>query len=111
MINYCKREIKQLYMYNRNLKALIKERNDRIYESEHGIFVKETNITVTDWFNTWMKEYKLNSVKTGTYTNYERVFDLYIKNEIGSRKISNIRPEHIQHIYNEMVGKNTASLP
>ncbi len=96
---------KRITLYDRDLKALIKKRNERIYEEEHGLYVKETSITVSDWFRTWMNEYKLNSVKYGTYKSYEQAFDLYIKKEIGKQKLANIRPEHIQKIYNEMAAK------
>ncbi len=96
---------KRVNLRDRDLKTLIKEKADRLYEAEHGLFIQESNITVADWFNIWMQEYKLNTVKFGTFQAYVRTFNLYIKEEIGSRKLSEVRPEHIQHIYNDLIKK------
>ena len=89
-------------LYNNDLKKLKKEMADLQYEVEHGLYAKETKVTVNSWFKTWMEEYKQNSVKYGTYTNYERVYALYIKDKLGKRKLSDIRPEHVQSIYNRL---------
>ena len=92
-------------LYNVNLKKLCKVLADLHYEVEHGVYAKETKITVESWFNTWMLEYKKNSVKYGTYNNYQGVYDLYIKKKLGKRKLSDIRPQHIQSIYNDLNAK------
>ncbi len=89
-------------LYNTDLKALKKELQNLQYEVEHGLYAKETKVTVESWFRTWMEEYKKNSVKYGTYTNYEKVYNLYIKDRLGKRKLADIRPEHIQGIYNRL---------
>ncbi len=91
-------------LYNKDLKKLVKQMYDKRYEVEHGIWVDETRMTVHDWFNIWMKEYKLNSVKYGTYQLYQQMYRLYIQPKIGKKRISSIRPDQIQSIYN---GLNT----
>lgn len=52
--------------YGKNVKALTKKMQDKRYELEHGFYCKETNVTVEGWFEVWLKEYKMNSVKEGT---------------------------------------------
>lgn len=89
-------------LYNKDLKKLIKEMNDKRYEVEHGICVAETRITVNDWFEIWLKEYKLNSVKFGTYQLYQQTYRLYIKDKLGKKRLSSIRTDQIQNIYNEL---------
>lgn len=76
--------------------------NDKRYEAEHGICVTETRISVNDWFEIWMREYKLNSVKYGTYQIYEQTYKLYIKPRIGKKRLSTVRTDQIQRIYNEL---------
>ena len=85
-------------LYNHDLKKLRKELADLQYEVEHGLYAKETKVTVESWFHTWMEEYKKNSVKYGTYENYGRVYTQYIRDRLGKRKLADIRPEHIQSI-------------
>lgn len=87
-------------LYNLDLRTLKKELQDLRYEVEHGLYAKESKVTVQSWFDTWMKEYKKDNVKYGTYTNYQKVYDLYIKEKFGKKKLIDIRPEHIQKIYN-----------
>ena len=89
-------------LYNKNLKKLVKEMNDKKYEVEHGICIDETRITVNSWFEIWMREYKLNSVKYGTYQLYQQMYKLYVQPRIGKKRISAIRADQIQNIYNEL---------
>lgn len=89
-------------LYNLDLKMLVTELNDLRYEVEHGLYSKESNLMVESWFKTWMQEYKKNSVKYGTYNNYLKIYDLYIKDKLGRKKLADIRPEHIQNIYNSL---------
>lgn len=88
--------------YSMDLKALKKEIQDKRYEVEHGIYAKETKVSVNSWFSTWMEEYKKNTVKYGTYSLYEKAYRLYVKTYIGRKNMADIRPEHIQAIYNKL---------
>ena len=92
-------------LYDRNLKRLVKKMQEKRYEVEHGFYCKETDITVEGWFETWLKEYKENSVKVGTIEAYNQNFLLYIKPELGKRKLAQVRPEHIQKLLNNMTLK------
>ena len=92
--NYC--------VYNVDLEALINKMDDMKYELRHGIYQKEQNITVDAWFHTWMQEYKANSVKRSTYKQNEYSYGKHIKKELGKKKMKDIRPEHIQRLYNRL---------
>lgn len=92
-------------LYDRNVKKLAKKMQEKRYELDHGFYCKETNITVEAWFETWIKEYKENSVKEGTIEAYRQNFSLYIKPELGKRKLTQVRPEHIQRLLNNMTNK------
>ncbi len=92
-------------LYDRDLKTLKKKLNDLQYEVEHGVFAKEENITIESWFNTWINEYKMNSVKQGTIVSYKDCFNYYILPTLGKKKLKDLRPEQIQKLYNELVKK------
>lgn len=36
------------------------------YKLEHGLYVQKHKMTYAEWFDTWLKEYKMNQVKLGT---------------------------------------------
>ena len=73
------------------------------YKLEHGEFIVKSNITVNDWFETWIEQYKKNQVKRGTIIAYTKTYDMMIRPQIGSRKLIEIRGEHIQKLYNDAV--------
>ncbi|MDY2886986.1 MAG: site-specific integrase [Bariatricus sp.] len=73
------------------------------YKLEHGIYADKKKITLNDWFTTWMEEYKKNQVKKGTYTSYQNYYKCAIKEKLGDKLISDIRGEHIQKLYNDLV--------
>lgn len=87
---------------DRSLSKCKKMFSDLHYEVEHGVYAKQENVTVDGWFQTWIQEYKKPSVKKGTITVYVEHYNCYIKAEFGQRKLKDIRPEHIQKLYNDM---------
>ena len=91
------------YAYGHTIEDARKAAEDKKYEVRHGLYVKESKIRVDEWFDTWMKEYKESAVKYGTFHCYQDIFFHYINETIGSRLLSEIRPEHIQRIYNNLV--------
>lgn len=92
-------------LYGFNLKELQKQMQDMQYELEHGIYAKKEKISVNAWFETWIEEYKANSVKFGTLKSYQECFRNYIAPALGKRQLSDMRPEHIQKLFNDMIRK------
>lgn len=78
------------------------------YKLEHGIYVAKEKITLDEWYKTWLEEYKKNRVKLGTYTSYEKYYHSTIKNRIGNRNLGEIRGEHIQKLYNDLIKEGYA---
>lgn len=100
-------------LYNTNLRLLQKDLADKRYEVEHGLYAKETSLTVDSWFVAWMENYKKNTVKYGTYKLYLDEYRTYIKNTLGKKRLKDVRSEHIQKLLNEMACKysrNTVNL-
>lgn len=78
------------------------------YKLEHGLFVDKTKVTLNEWHKTWLEEYKKNRVKIGTYINYQKYYDSMVRERMGSKYISDIRGEHIQKFYNDLVKEEYA---
>lgn len=95
--------------YNKNLKVLMKEMQEKKYEVEHGLYAKKQKITVDSWFHTWMEEYKKNNIKIGSYSLYHSIYDSYVKKEFGRRRLADIRSEQIQRLFNVMAEKYSQS--
>lgn len=85
-----------------------KKMTDLKYKLEHGLFVENNKITLDQWLNTWLDEYKKNTVKLGTFLNYQKSYNGMIKDKLGSKRIADIRGEHIQKMYNDWVKEEYA---
>ncbi|MCP1110319.1 tyrosine-type recombinase/integrase [Ohessyouella blattaphilus] len=82
--------------------ATQKEMTELKYKLEHGIFVEQRKVTLEAWFDTWIREYKENRVKAGTIRTYKDCFYI-IKDRIGKQYLTDIRGEHIQKVYNDLL--------
>ena len=89
-------------LYDKDIKTLKKKLDDLRYELEHGLYAKESIITVDNWFHTWIEQYKKPTVKQGTVGVYEDTYDSYIKKPFGKKKLKDLRPEQIQNLYNTL---------
>lgn len=92
-------------LYDKDLETLKNRMEDQKYELRHGIYQKEQNITVDDWFHTWIEEYKMNNIKPTTVELYERTYIHHIYPYLKKRKLKDIRPEHIQRVFNQEAKK------
>lgn len=96
-------EYKEYVVHGNTVTETQKKMRELKYKLEHGLYIEKDKIKVQEWFDTWMREYKRNRVKIGTYISYQKYYDGLIKEKIGSRKLSGIRGEHIQKMYNDWV--------
>ena len=85
-----------------------KKMTDLKYRLEHGLFVENNKMTLDQWVNTWLEEYKKNTVKIGTFLNYQKSYNGMIRDKLGNKRIGDIRGEHIQKMYNDWVKEDYA---
>ena len=102
-VNTGKRVAKAVYAPTQTeAKRKLKELISSIENAENGEYVKPSNITLSEWLDTWMKEYKKNSVRPATYSAYHDSIEVHIKPALGSIELQKIRPDHIQSLFNAM---------
>lgn len=88
-------------IYGKDLKEVQKKLRDAKYEIDHGIFAKPEKLTVNDWYQIWVKEYRQNVVRETTQQSNAKAYK-HIKAEIGNMKLQAVRPEHVQRVLNKM---------
>lgn len=103
-----KYEYKSYSVYADTITEVKKLMRELRYKLEHGVFVEKEKITLNEWFNTWLEEYKKNRVKIGTYYTYQKQYDSTVRKTLGAKNIADIRGEHIQKYYNDLVKKGFA---
>lgn len=67
-------------------------------------YIDPSKITIKEWIETWLLDYKENSVSKKTYDSYKQVLDLYIEPHLGYMYLKDIRPENVQSTFNKMKG-------
>lgn len=100
---------KRYTFYDRDLKILKKKLSDAKYELEHGINGNTSKLTLTAWFQIWMKEYKAIAVKKSTLLLYTTSYDRYICTALGKKQLTSIRTIHIQKLYNDLKNSGLSS--
>lgn len=90
-------------VYADSLSELKAKMTELRYKLEHGSFVAKNRMTVKEWFETWIEDYKKNQVKVGTVIAYINYYNFYVDKYIGKRKMVDVRGEHIQRVYNGML--------
>ncbi|MDK2881930.1 MAG: hypothetical protein PWP58_266 [Bacillota bacterium] len=70
-------------------------------EMRQGIFVEPSKLTVGEWLETWLREYKRPALRQEVYENYEMIIRVHLKPTLGGVLLQALRPEMVQHLYNE----------
>lgn len=60
------------------------------------------DMTVNDWYEYWIENYKEGIVKDNTTKNYKYRYQYNIKNSIGDMKLYDVKQLHCQRILNDM---------
>lgn len=97
-----KYDYKSYSVYGDSISEVKKAMVELRYRLDHNQFVSKTKLTLDDWFDTWINIYKKNSVKLGTIIAYQNGYNYYIKKELGEKKLSDIRGEHLQYVVNKL---------
>lgn len=97
-----KYDYKSYSVYGDSISEVKKAMVELRYRLDHNQFVSKTKLTLDDWFDTWINIYKKNSVNLGTIIAYQNGYNYYIKKELGEKKLSDIRGEHLQYVVNKL---------
>lgn len=68
----------------------------------NGLINGNNNITVNEWYEHWIKNYKENIVRIGTLKAYKTRYENNIKNEIGDMSLCDVKNIDCQEIINKM---------
>jgi len=82
-----------------------KEVKNKIEELKGNIksntFVESNKITFGEWLDIWLNVTMKNTVKDTTWLIYELMIRRHIKPELGGIKLMQLKPSHIQKLYND----------
>lgn len=93
---------KRYTFYDKDIKVLNQKLLNAKYELEHGVYGTGLNLTLNEWFNIWLHEYKMLIVKNSTLLMYNSNYERYVKENIGEKQLKNIKTIDVQKLFNEM---------
>lgn len=93
---------KSIQKYFSKLQDCRKWYADARFADEHGGINASEDMTVTAWFEYWIKHIKGDSIRPNTVRNYQERFQHNIKACIGNMLLSEVKPMHCQNVLNRM---------
>ena len=96
-------------IYGKSVKEIQEQMEEIKYKMKHGIHCRPKEIRVNEWFKIWIDEYKSMQCKSQTILFYQNTYKRYIRDEIGSRRITDIKPVALQKIINTLYKNNYSS--
>ena len=70
-------------------------------EKDDGTLVLAT-LTVGKWLDYWLDNIAARTIRPQTMRGYRSKVDRYIKPALGTRRLTDLRPEHIRHMHDRM---------
>lgn len=89
------------YFYGKTKAEVTAKVTTALHEHQVGTLVNPSRITVSEWIDHWLTIYAKNSVRQSTWESYEHMVNDHIKPHLGSKKLKDLRPLHVQRFYNE----------
>ncbi|MDI6872070.1 MAG: site-specific integrase [Bacillota bacterium] len=89
------------FFYGRTRQEVADKLAKALSDARQGVFVKPTKVTVGQWLDTWLNEYARPHVRATTWGSYEYIIRCHLKPALGSIPLKDLRPEHLQRLYNQ----------
>jgi len=93
--------LKRQYYYGRTRQEVADKILTVQNEIKTGTFIEPTKIKVGEWLDLWLQEYMRPSLRLTTYSSYEDTIRSHIKPTLSDIMLRELRPEHLQKLYNE----------
>lgn len=113
------RDVEELAFRLEQAKKQAMEKKQAAEQYREMISLKEKEkprcgLTLNQWYEFWLNEYKSTTVKQGTLDSYRCMYEYYIRDALGDKMLAEIRSDELQRFFNDMnrcgYAKSTLSL-
>ena len=94
-------KVKRKTLYGKNESEVIDKLNQLLIQVKQNSYIEPTKMTLSEWLNKWMTNYKKLTLKRTTWELYNILIEKHIKPEIGGIKLSKLQTGHIQGLYSK----------
>lgn len=74
-------------------------------ELQKGGFVIPTEMTLAEWMSIWLVDYMKPHLRATTWDSYETMTRCHVVPFLGTVKMKDLRPEHLQRLYNQLLSE------
>lgn len=96
---------KRKAFYGKTRKEVQEKMTAALNELKQGTYIEPSKMTVAQWIDIWMKEYRLNFVRPKTYLLNEGYVRGHIKPDVGHYCLKDLRKEAVQGFVNGLIDK------
>lgn len=90
------------HVYAKTQKALLDKLHQNIECYRDVELTEDSRMTLGQWLDRWLTEYKAGTVRPGTLEGYRRYIEYYIKPQLGDKQVSLITQQDIQRMYRRL---------
>ena len=90
------------HVYAKTQKALLEKLHQNIECYRDVELTEDSRMTLGEWLDRWLTEYKEGTVRPGTLTGYRHYIESYIKPQLGDKQISLISQQDVQRMYRRL---------
>lgn len=95
-------------VYAKTKREVREKLNKALTELKEGTYIEPTSLTVGEWLDTWLKEYKIN-LRPETKASYEMHIRIHLKPDLGKIRLNKLTTHQIQHLYNKLTNERGLS--
>lgn len=101
---------KRKSFYGKTRKEAAEKMREALNRKDKGMLIDSSNVTVKDWLNTWLNDYKKQELKISTFASYQDLIENHITPGLGAVKLDKLRTNGIQKFYNNLLKRGRADL-
>ena len=90
------------HAYAHTQKELTEKLHQNIERYQDVELTEDSRMTLGEWLDRWLTEYKAGTVRPGTLEGYHRYIEYYIKPQLGDKQISLLSQQDIQRMYRRL---------
>ena len=90
------------HAYAHTQKELTEKLHQNIERYQDVELTEDSRMTLGEWLDRWLAEYKAGTVRPGTLKSYRCYIEYYIKPQLGDKQISLISQQDIQRMYRRL---------
>ncbi|MCQ4862784.1 tyrosine-type recombinase/integrase [Pseudoflavonifractor phocaeensis] len=90
------------HVYAKTQKELLDKLHRNIEDYRDVDLTEDSRMTLGEWLDRWMEEYKADTVRPGTLRGYRTLIEQYVKPQLGGKQISLITTQDVQRMYRRL---------